>query len=174
MQPERTNEQLGRKGFSWFRVIGCLVVIIGVPYWLLYPVFRSARLAAIYAREEEYVRAADLALILQMDKHGDRYPDLSGDMVSTLRPFIKDPKVAEAMRDYVWNTNLSGKRENDLMDPASMWVVYMHDAQANRYVVGFADGHVRRLSPPMLTDVLKLGHQIEKEKPEKQKPPPTG
>ena len=155
MQEELTDPQPARKSFSWFRVFGCLVVILGVPYWILYPVFRSARVAAERAQEEQMVRTAVLAVIRDMAEHGDRYPSLRGDMRKSLQPYIKDQSVIDAMPRFTWNDKLAGMKEQDVENPSEQWVVYSKGPTPGMAVIGFADGHTRSASAEYLTSMLR-------------------
>jgi hypothetical protein len=160
--PERTR-------IRWWVIIGTVAAILGVPYLILYPVFRSAKIASLRGAEEGYVRSADLALIRYMGGRGDRYPNLSGDMVSMLRPYISDPKAIEAMSRFVWNDKLSGKRENDLVDPSSQWVLYSRYPASTSYVIGMADGHLAFTSSQHLDEVLLMGRDKSSSSKSKQK-----
>ena len=136
-----------------------LLVLFVARFVIIAPVLKSAKRAAAHAQQEAYVRSADLALIRYMDEHGDRYPDLSKDMVSTLRPYINDPKVIEAMSRFVWNDKLTGKTPGKLYDPTGQWVVYSKTPGQNLCAVGYADGHVHYASPGSLQTIFENGEK---------------
>jgi hypothetical protein len=129
-------------------------------FFVLAPRYQDVQRARANSFEMDSVRAAGIALIQYTADHSDRYPNLSGDMVSTLRPYIKDPKVVEAMSRFVWNGKLSGKTHQDLDDPEKMWVLYSKISWSGMYVVGSADGHVRKTSPANLPETIAKGDDM--------------
>lgn len=127
----------------WGAILGSLL-ILAVLADVLIPAYRSAKIAAKTQEELHYVRNADGALLNYLGDHGYRYPRLSGDMVATLRPYIKDPQVIQAMGHFVWSDKLSGKKIGDLKDPANQIVVYSVVPGASSVAVGMADGFAKR------------------------------
>ena len=139
-----------------------LLAITSFYYAVLEPQARDARTASRTARELDYVRRADYALIDYMSEHDGRFPQLSGDMVSTLRPYIKDPKVLDAMKYFVWNDKLSGKRAEDLDHPNQIVVLYSVVPLTDSIAIGTAGGITFRMPTEYLPQLIAKANSLQR------------
>jgi hypothetical protein len=141
------------RGFRWDRVIAVLAVAFLIL--IIYPALLSAKRGAADGIAESNVRSIGVALIQYTTNHEDRYPDFSGDMVATLRPYLHDPKVIAGMNDLTWDEKLSGMRQQDLERSNDTWVLYGKVSGSSQWVVGFTDGHARTYAARSLQSILQ-------------------
>lgn len=162
MQQDETNPH----AVKWLKRTGWALLIVVLAFIAVFVenlvhVFRSAKIAAVTAAEVKYVKEADVALIQYTSDHGDRYPNLSGDMVSLLRPYIKDPLVVKAMGRFVWNEKLSGRAITDVHDPEGLVVLYSVVPGTQSIAVGMADGFARRLPKTILPKIIASANSLK-------------
>lgn len=157
MQPEITGApQVPRQTLNWWRVFGILIVILAPVGYLLSMASDDMHRVEEIRNERDYMEKASTALERYVDDHGQRYPNMSGDMAVLLHPYINDPKLLAAMSHFVWNESLSGKNARDV-DPTA-WVVFWGAYGLDRYTVSCEDStQTYYVTGRGLSDIIKSG-----------------
>ena len=133
---------------------GCLAILILAA--VLYPVFRAARIAAVRTVRLSEARQIDLAALIYAGDHHDKFPSFQSARTVTeaISPYLHGSRTIDQIPNCRWDTALSGVDSTRVTDGAQTWLMYLAmPNQADGYALGFADGHVRRVSADMLKQI---------------------
>ena len=168
MQIESEGMKVKRDRASRAALVTTITILASIAIWfvVLQPAIQSDMRSIALGKEENYVKAADLAMIYYLADHGDRFPQLSGDLTPLLKPYMKDPDAVSAVNRFTWNNKLSGMKTEELYDTEELWMLYSKAPGTNMYAVGFAGSHVHYAAPRYLAHVLQQGEQILRDSPE--------
>ena len=140
-------------------VFGGGIFLIAILAAILFPVFQKVRGNARLASCESNVQQIDLGLIQYAQDHNGKFPPSAAAYKDAVFPYVKTEQVFHCPADqggsvdYVLNSRLQGTSLDNLAHPEKVVTIYEGSAQAPSFrhdgyaVFGFADGHVRRMTP---------------------------
>ena len=123
------------------------------------PIFVQAHEAAQVAKCMSNVKQVLLALIMLEADNDDVLRVTAANWEKSIARYLKDPNVLTCPEDlkgvssYSLNANLAGKSATDIEEPSRTVLVYegkngrLNFRHGGKATVGFADGHVQRVSP---------------------------
>jgi prepilin-type processing-associated H-X9-DG protein len=140
-------------------VFGGGIFVVAILAAILFPVFAKVRENARMAVCESNVKQIELGLTEYVQDHNNKYPPSASGFKAAVFPYLKSEQIFRCPTDtagsvdYSLNTKLRGVSLEKLADPSQVVAVYEGSNQKLEFrhegkaVVGFADGHVKALTP---------------------------
>jgi prepilin-type processing-associated H-X9-DG protein len=140
-------------------VFGGGIFIVAILAAILFPVFAKVRENARMSVCESNVKQIELGLIQYVQDHNDKYPPSASGFKAAVFPYLKSEQIFRCPTDtagsvdYSMNPKLQGMSLEKLADPSQVVAIYEGSSQTlvfrheGKAVVGFADGHVKALTP---------------------------
>jgi hypothetical protein len=113
---------------------------------ILFPAFSAAKQAARANVELSDAKMVAIAVQIYVSDSDNHYPDFSsaGEAADKLQPYLKSGSLGMSARTYGWDLSLSGAAEEEVADPPATWMFHaVTPGPTRKYVVGYADSHVR-------------------------------
>jgi len=184
VQVNRSQGRLGGRGMAWsaigLSIVGVLVFGFFVMFGaVMFPVFSRAREAAKAATCVSNAKQLTLGVIMYAQEHGEKLP-AADQWCDEIIPNVKGqdvfkcPNLPGAKSGFAFNRALGGRALGEIADPANTVLIFesnlgwngaggpesvvsppRHFAAAERgVVIGFVDGHVRKVSSDELGQLV--------------------